>query len=180
MKAGIAVMIGISALMFSACAHKGIKSLPGSATVLDMARTQNARPPVQGGLTEASAQEPSVRAEEMHSVADLANVYFDFDKALLNRPARATLEKNSGWLKAHEDVKIQVSGNCDQRGTTEYNMALGQRRAEAVRDYYGYLGIDRNRIATISYGKEKPVCREEKESCWSQNRRAETLVSTGR
>jgi peptidoglycan-associated lipoprotein len=125
-----------------------------------------------GGI---EAGEPIVREDQMHPVAELKNVSFDFNSDRLSSEARATLSSNADWLKDHAALRVQVTGNCDQRGTVAYNLALGQRRAEAVREYYLMLGVSGNRVATISYGKEKPVCREQTESCWQRNRRAETL-----
>jgi len=125
-----------------------------------------------GGI---EAGEPVVRDDQMHPVAELKNVTFDYNSDRLSPDARAVLSANAQWLKDHADLRVQVAGNCDQRGTVAYNLALGQRRAEAVRGYYTMLGIAGTRVATISYGKEKPVCREQTESCWKLNRRAETL-----
>ena len=106
-------------------------------------------------------------------------MYFDFDSDYLQPEARAVLQRNAEWLKEH-DVRIQVAGNCDQRGTVEYNLALGQRRASAVRTYYVHMGVSADRIATISYGKEQPVCTQATEDCWQRNRRADSLEAVVR
>jgi hypothetical protein len=105
-------------------------------------------------------------------------VSFAYDSGLLDATASATLRKNADWLKANEGVRVQVAGRCDQRGTVAYNLALGQRRATSVRDYYIKLGVSGGRVATISYGKEDPVCEEASEECWSKNRTATTLKAT--
>jgi peptidoglycan-associated lipoprotein len=128
-------------------------------------------------MQQGSDEEPSMRGKILQSAPEVETVYFAYDSSSLTDAARATLTKNAEWLKGHSDVKVQVAGHCDQRGTEEYNLALGQRRAVQVRDYYKTLGIAANRIATISYGKEKPVCSRTGESCWSRNRRAATFVS---
>ena len=119
--------------------------------------------------------EAVTREDVMHAIPDLKTIYFPYDSAELSQEARATLRENAQWLKKNPTVTIQVSGNCDQRGTVEYNLALGQRRAAAVRHYLKMLGVRGKRMATISYGKEKLVCQDDSESCWSRNRRAETL-----
>jgi peptidoglycan-associated lipoprotein len=119
--------------------------------------------------------EPDVRDLATREVPELKIVHFSYDSDLLDEASRETLKGNAEYLKTHSEMKIQVAGNCDQRGTVAYNLALGQRRAAAVRSYYGALGIEAARVATISYGKEKPLCSESNESCWTRNRRAATL-----
>ena len=105
-------------------------------------------------------------------------VYFAFNKATLGGDAQATLDKQAAWLAAHPAVKVQLAGNCDERGTEEYNIALGQRRANTARDYLVAKAVATNRIATISFGKERPqadaICNDE--SCWAKNRNATTSV----
>ena len=121
-------------------------------------------------------KEASIRGKGYQKISDLETVYFDFDKAELGPKAREILYKNAAWIKSRPDAEIKIEGHCDERGTTEYNLALGSRRATIVRDYYRSLGVSMKRISTISYGEEKPVCAESAESCWSKNRRAETYV----
>ena len=106
-------------------------------------------------------------------------VFFDFDKSTLTTDARATLEKQSAWLKKYPSVTISVEGHCDERGTREYNLALGERRANAVKDYLVALGIAPNRLRTISYGKERPVALGSNEDAWKQNRRGVSVVTGG-
>jgi len=103
-------------------------------------------------------------------------VYFAFDSAELDATARATLDAWAKYLKQAPDVKVRIEGNCDERGTREYNLALGQRRANSVRDYLTAHGIDASRIETVSYGEERPVCTEHNEACWAQNRRADIRI----
>jgi peptidoglycan-associated lipoprotein len=107
------------------------------------------------------------------------DVYFDYDESNLSDDTRDKLSRNAGLLKSQAQVSVTIEGHADSRGTSEYNLALGERRANAVRDYLTSLGIAATRLRTISYGKERPVCTEEVESCWSQNRRAH-MVITGR
>jgi len=107
------------------------------------------------------------------------DVYFDYDESNLSDDTRDKLSRNADLLKGNAQFSVTLEGHADSRGTSEYNLALGERRANAVRDYLTSLGIAGTRMRTISYGKERPVCTEEVESCWSQNRRAH-LVITGR
>jgi peptidoglycan-associated lipoprotein len=107
------------------------------------------------------------------------DVYFDYDESTLSDDTREKLARNADLLKSNAGFAVTVEGHADSRGTSEYNLALGERRANAVKDYVVSLGVDAGRLRTISYGKERPVCTEETESCWSQNRRAH-LVITGR
>jgi peptidoglycan-associated lipoprotein len=107
------------------------------------------------------------------------DIYFDYDESTLSDDTREKLSRNADLLKGNAQFSVTVEGHADSRGTSEYNLALGERRANAVRDYLTSLGIAGTRLRTISYGKERPVCTEETESCWSQNRRAH-MVITGR
>ena len=105
-------------------------------------------------------------------------VYFDFDKSFIRDDAKATMKANADWLKANPTAKIRIEGNCDERGTKEYNQALGQRRAASAKKYLTDMGISAKRISLISYGKEKPVCSEHTEECWQKNRRGDFVVVT--
>lgn len=104
-------------------------------------------------------------------------VFFDFDKFNLRPDARATLDKQAAWMKSHGGVRVTIEGHCDERGTREYNLALGERRANSVKDYLVALGISPGRIKTISYGKERPVALGSNEAAWTQNRRGVTKVT---
>lgn len=119
-------------------------------------------------------EEPSLRGKDYKEVPELTAIYFDLDQATLRSDARNTLQKNYQVLKQHSDWEALVEGHCDERGTTEYNLGLGQKRAAAVRQYYISLGLNGGRVATISYGKENPICSEHTEDCWSRNRRGVT------
>ncbi len=103
-------------------------------------------------------------------------IYFDFDKSELRDDARATLSELAQWLKDNPYVKVRVDGNCDERGSNEYNLALGENRAASAKKYLVYLGISPDRLETMSYGEEKPVCTESTESCWSKNRRDDFTI----
>ena len=104
------------------------------------------------------------------------DIHFDFDKYEIQESAKPVLQKIASWLLKNPSAKILVEGHCDQRGTSEYNLALGDRRARAVRDYLVALGVPSGRIEMISYGKENPLCMENTEECWAKNRRAHFII----
>ncbi len=122
---------------------------------------------------EAEAKE---RAAAALAGAGLKPIYFDFDRSFIRDDARPVMKANAEWLKANPNAKVKIEGNCDERGTIEYNQALGQRRAAAAKKYLTDLGIASSRISLISYGKEKPVCSEQTEECWQNNRRGELVA----
>jgi peptidoglycan-associated lipoprotein len=113
---------------------------------------------------------------EFSEVAALSDVLFDFDRATIRIGDAEVLRRNAEWLKASPATLVLVEGHADERGTSEYNLALAERRAKAVRDFLATLGVDGARISLVSYGKERPVCAEAAESCWARNRRAHFLV----
>jgi len=108
--------------------------------------------------------------------AALQPIYFDFDKSFVREDAKPALQKVADYMKANKGAKIQIQGNCDERGTSEYNMALGDRRATAAKKYLAGLGVDGNRLSTLSYGKEKPICTDHSEDCWQKNRRGDFVL----
>ena len=107
----------------------------------------------------------------------LNDILFNFDSAELSESARATLKTNADWLKSNPGARVQIEGHCDERGAADYNMALGAKRAQAAMDYLATLGVAGNRLSTISYGEEIPVCKDKTEECWAKNRRARFVVS---
>ena len=120
-----------------------------------------------------------ISVEEMNRKGYVKDAFFDYDRYDLRPDQRDTLTKDAAWLREHPTVKIMVEGHCDERGTSQYNMALGQQRAEAVKDYLVQLGIDASRIQIISYGKERPFATGHDENAWAQNRRDHFLVTAG-
>lgn len=100
----------------------------------------------------------------------LKDVYFDFDRYDLGADARDTLKQNAAWLKQNPSATVQIEGHCDERGTSEYNLALGAKRAQTAKDYLTTLGISVQRLSTISYGEELPACKEHTDECWQKNR----------
>lgn len=156
-------------LIASSCAPKR-KAKP--------AQDPSAKPGADGApLAGQEAQEASARGVDFKSDSQLAVVTFDYDSSTLGDEARAALARNAELMKFDPKATFQVAGHCDERGTIEYNLALGQRRAREVREYYRRLGIDGRRVSTISYGNERLPCAQSTEDCWRASRRAETLVA---
>lgn len=112
------------------------------------------------------------------AAAGLQPIYFDFDKSFVRDDARAVMKANAEWLKANPNMKLRIEGNSDERGTREYNQALGQRRAASAKKYLLDMGVSAKRISLISYGKEKPDCSESSEGCWQKNRRDDFIAVT--
>ncbi len=106
-----------------------------------------------------------------HVGGPLSDIHFGYNDYTIGDQDGPVLKSNASWLQAHPQARVQVEGYCDERGSEEYNIALGAKRAQAGKDYLATLGISESRMSTISYGKELPVCTEHDESCWSQNRR---------
>lgn len=107
---------------------------------------------------------------------DLKTIYFDYDKANLTSLAKETLKNNLKWLKDNPEIFVQIEGHCDNRGTIEYNLALGEKRALTVKDYLKNLGLKGARVSTISYGEEKPLANYDDEESWAKNRRASFVI----
>ncbi len=131
-------------------------------------------------LGDASMQDQQSKKVAAQAAADnekqFADIHFDLDKYNLNSGERAKLDKIAAWLKKNKDCKVRIEGNCDERGSAEYNLALGERRATAAMQYLADLGIEKDRISTISYGKEKPLDPGHDEAAWAKNRRDHFLV----
>lgn len=110
----------------------------------------------------------------------LKDIFFDYDRYDLRADAREGLKANADWLKKNPSARVEIEGHCDERGTSEYNLALGAKRAQSAKDYLVTLGITGDRLSTISYGEEIPVCKQPTEDCWRQNRRARFVIVPGR
>jgi peptidoglycan-associated lipoprotein len=168
------LLIIAAAVLFAACAASKANQKSGLAkgkNGKNAGASENAPTAPAAEVTEAS-----LRTGGFDKRDDLKSVPFDYDSAKLSDEALAVLKANAEVIKADPAVEVLVAGHCDERGTTAYNLALGQKRAKEVRDYYVSLGVDGGRVATISYGKEQPLCSESNDECWSKNRRAETLA----
>jgi peptidoglycan-associated lipoprotein len=144
------------------------------------ARTTPAPPAAAAPPVTAAPQAPTAAArpspKEFTAIPELKPIYFDFDKYDI-RPADAKiLDANAQWLKSNDNQRVLIEGHCDERGTNEYNLALGERRAKSTMNYLVSQGVQASRITIISYGEERPVCSQKNEECWSKNRRAQFLV----
>jgi peptidoglycan-associated lipoprotein len=115
--------------------------------------------------------------EQLNAEKPLADVLFGYDSTDLSDAARAALQKNVEWMKKWTTTKTMIEGHADSRGTNEYNLALGERRADAVRDYLVSLGVGTDRLTIVSKGEEQPLCSEETEACWQQNRRGHFIIT---
>ena len=129
----------------------------------------------QAAPATTSAIRPGSEQDFVANVGD--RVWFAFDKSVVTAEGRKILEKQADWLKKYPNVTVTIEGHCDERGTREYNLALGERRATAVKNVLVALGIPANRMTTISYGKERPAVVGSNEATWAQNRRGVTVVN---
>jgi peptidoglycan-associated lipoprotein len=148
-----------------------------------------ARPPAPAPPPRAAAAPAAPRAltedeifsreslDALNAAHPLSDAYFDYDQKVLRDDARAALSRDAQWLNRWTSTKITVQGQCDERGSAEYNLALGDERAKVVKDYLTSLGVSDTRIAVVSLGKESPVCTGDNESCWSQNRRGHFVIT---
>jgi len=153
-----------------------IKMLGALAAVALLAACAQQTKTAQTGTGAAVTSGPVPGSEE-DLVANVGDrVFFDFNMSNLKPEARATLERQAAWMGKYPSVMVQVAGNCDDRGTEEYNLALGWRRAHSAADYLVAKGVAKTRISTISYGKDRPTCTTDDEQCWAQNRNAITSV----
>ncbi len=151
----------VAALAISGCASK---QTPNNAADLGL-----------GGAGGAGAATPGSSQDFTVNVGD--RIFFDTDSSVIRADAQQTLARQAQWLNQYRSYSITVEGHADERGTREYNLALGARRAAAARDFLVSNGVDGNRVRTISYGKERPVAVCDDISCWSQNRRAVTVIN---
>jgi peptidoglycan-associated lipoprotein len=195
---GCVLFLSFAALMSGGCAKKDMvkaeEPIPSTQTA-PPAKPETVRPtdestrpaPVQPApIVETPTRESIVTPEtplqqgDAQGSADLQNqlqkIYFNFDSAALSDESRSILSKNADVLIKQSSVKIRIEGNSDERGSDEYNLALGERRAQAARDYLVNLGVQPERISVISYGEEKPAVAGHDEAAWEQNRRAEFVI----
>ena len=158
----------IAAGLFAGCHHKPAETTKAEAT-----------PAATPAVANAGDEAARTGLPAPKETVTLATVYFDFDKATLRDDAKAALAKNADALKDNPEVTVRLEGNADERGSTQYNLALGDRRANAVKDYLTSLGIAGNRLETVSYGMERPVDKGHDEAAWAKNRRVELVVTAG-
>jgi peptidoglycan-associated lipoprotein len=129
----------------------------------------------------AGRQMDDLRAEQAaSSAAGLRDVLFGYDSWTISEDGRQALNRDAEWMKSNSSALVKVEGHCDERGTSAYNLVLGEKRAKAARNYLVELGVSANRLSVVSYGKERPFCNEHAESCYQQNRRGHLVVKTGK
>jgi peptidoglycan-associated lipoprotein len=181
---GAALVLAVT-LIAGACGGKKVEPPAPAPTVQPPAETKPAAPPPPPAPP-AAAPAPAPTEDELfakktlqqlNDEKPLEDVYFGYDQMDLSEAARASLQKNMAFLKRWPSTKIMVEGHADSRGTNEYNLALGERRAAAVRDYLVSLGLTSDRVTMVSKGEEQPFCREESESCWQENRRGHFIFT---
>ncbi len=176
----------IAALAFSCTPNASTKPDPAAtgtgAASAKTSSTGGAGDGQRAGTKETDAMPSSLKALQEGKLpitpasSPLKDAFFDFDRYDLSAEARGVLRGNADWLKNNPAVRVDIEGHCDERGTNDYNLALGAKRAAAAREYLTSLGIAADRMSTTSYGEEIPVCQERGESCWRQNRRARFVI----
>jgi peptidoglycan-associated lipoprotein len=169
-----------AAVSFAACGKKTPPPAPPPPPPVAPEPPPPAPPPPKPEVkpqVDEYARLKAMASDEIDRLGLLQEIYFDLDKADIREADRAALSKNAETLKRFDFLKVTVEGHCDERGTVDYNLALGERRARAAYDYLVSLGVPADRLRTVSYGKEIPVCTESNEDCWQRNRRAKLTVS---
>ena len=131
----------------------------------------------ENGTNGSTTEEDKWTSGQVGRGGPLSDIHFGYNDSSIQEQDGSVLRSNANWLQAHPQTKVQVEGYCDERGSEEYNIALGAKRAQAGKDYLQTLGISDTRMSTISYGKELPLCTDHDESCWQQNRRDHFSVS---
>lgn len=172
-------VLAVAAVLSLGCPKKAPQSAPVPSP--EASPVEVAPPPATSTANDpvASPLDADLAAANLYAQQNglLADVYFDFDKAELRGEARERLVKNARFLSERKEFQVTLEGHCDERGTSEYNLALGQSRATMARNYLTSLGIAAERLVVISLGEERPACTQSDESCWQQNRRVHFVIS---
>ena len=172
--AGI-LTLGLVAL---GCSHKAPNTVAKASP--PPASEGAASAPAPAPASTAPAQDTSILSQDiatLNSRGYLKDAFFDFDKATLRPDARTALAEDARWLEKYPSIQVVVEGHCDDRGTEEYNLALGDKRDGSVRGYLAELGVPESRIRTVSYGKDRPFCADDDERCWQANRRGHFVIT---
>jgi peptidoglycan-associated lipoprotein len=176
-----AIILALAATVsFAACGKKTPPPAPPPPPPVAPEPPPPAPPPPKPEVkpqVDEYARLKAMASDEIDRLGLLEEIHFDFDKSDIREVDRPILAKNAETLKKFDFLKVTVEGHCDERGTVEYNLALGERRAKAAYDYLVSLGVPAERLRTVSYGKEIPVCTESTEECWARNRRDKFTVS---
>ena len=178
------VLLALVIFSFSACTKSKISSKPSTTTSAEEeARKRAEEEARQEALREESLREEGLseqqareRMESARSSFENDDIYFEFDSIRLSPEAQEILTQKAAWLRKNPGAKVTIEGHCDDRGTNEYNLALGEGRAQSARDYLVDLGIRESRLNTISYGEERPITRGQDEDSWARNRRAHFVI----
>lgn len=179
------------AIVFGSCAPSAVNkgdtmTSKGGSAGSSMGKSQATGEGSRGKSSESSTGPGSLDAlrrgqgTATPGSSPLKDIYFEFDRYDLRADAREILKANADWLRKNPSQRVEIEGHCDERGTNEYNLALGAKRAQSAKDYLLSLGVSGERVSTISYGEEIPTCKDHAESCWSQNRRARFVVIPSR
>ncbi|HEX2164734.1 MAG TPA: peptidoglycan-associated lipoprotein Pal [Thermoanaerobaculia bacterium] len=180
------IVMPLVVAVLAACPRKPPETVPDEVEVVttpvpEPAPVEDVEPPPAEPVEDMVEEElPSDLVELNRFLAErglVADVYFDYDQAMLSDESRDTLAQNAEWMREHPEYTFTVEGHADERGTNDYNLALGQERAASASAYLESLGVAGSRLRNISYGEERPVCTTSAESCWSQNRRVHFVVS---
>jgi peptidoglycan-associated lipoprotein len=170
----------LSLAIFAGCAKRPATTAASAPAPTGTAATTGATGGAAQPPATAAPQSPGTTArpspKEFTAIPELKPIYFDFDKYDIRPSDAKVLDANATWLKSNGEQLVLIEGHCDERGTNEYNLALGERRAKSTMNYLVSQGVQASRITIISYGEERPVCTQHNEECWSKNRRAQFLV----
>jgi len=180
------VLAMFTTVLFSGCAKKVADESPADSSGIEEELVKKEGVVSDTGVREGTLPAESTRVTK-RSVGDdltrmaeqegrLTPVYFDFDQFNIRNDMKPGLNKVAGWLKEYGTVKLRIQGHCDERGSNEYNIALGDRRARSIKRYLTTLGVASARLSTVTFGEEKPLCSGHNESCWWKNRRGETEI----
>jgi peptidoglycan-associated lipoprotein len=184
--------VGLLTVVAAAGCHKKIPpqtaAAPPAPPPLAAPSVSAPPPPPSPALPPSPVPEPaSITAEdlfarktleELNADHPLADVFFDLDRSEVRQDAKALLERDADWMKKFPTVDVTLEGHCDARGSSEYNLALGSRRADAVKTYLVSLGVSAGRVTLVSKGKEQPFCNDDNDACWQQNRRGHFIVTS--
>ena len=176
----VMAVAGAAALLSSGCGKKAPPPPPPAPPPAAPATPPPAPPPARPEVAPQVDEYGRIKAmstDEIDRLGLLAEIRFDFDRYDIREADRPVLNKNAEVLKKFDFIRVTIEGHCDERGTVEYNLALGERRARAASDYLVSLGVGADRLRTVSYGKEVPVCQQSNEECWSRNRRDHFAVT---
>jgi peptidoglycan-associated lipoprotein len=177
--------LGLTFILLEGCAQKELVKESSGQPQNEMKQAANPNVPAvqqqaikpNDQAEERASQQTSGTGQKMMATSGLNDIHFDYDKTSLRTGDRKILTANAKWILKNTKYAVKIEGNCDERGTDEYNMALGQKRADTAKSYLIDMGVNKNRISTISYGKERPLDPAHNEEAWAKNRRDDFIIS---